>query len=85
MLYHGYTNIKDPYLPDNARVLNEAGYVVMTFDCKGWGRSRSGGISPLRLALYSRRPAQAWRDQVGRSAVGTARCPGGRIGRGPNG
>ena len=52
LLCHGYTGVKDLYLPDNARVLNDAGYVVMTFDYKGWGESE--GISPHRLAPYSR-------------------------------
>ena len=28
VLCHGYTGVKDLYLPDNARVLNEAGYIV---------------------------------------------------------
>ena len=28
VLCHGYTGVKDLYLPDNARVLNEAGYAV---------------------------------------------------------
>ena len=44
LLCHGYTGVKDLYLPDNARVLNEAGYVVMTFDYKGWGDSE--GVAP---------------------------------------
>ena len=52
LLCHGYTGVKDLYLPDNAWVLNEAGYVVMTFDYKGWGESE--GKSPHRLAPYSR-------------------------------
>jgi hypothetical protein len=30
-LCHGYIGVKDLYLPDNARVLNKAGSVVMTF------------------------------------------------------
>ena len=51
VLCHGYTGVKDLYLPDNARVLNEAGYVVLTFDYKGWGQSEG---SPSRLAPYSR-------------------------------
>ena len=51
VLCHGYTGVKDLYLPDNARVLNEAGYVVMTFDYKGWGDS-AGPRS--RLAPSSR-------------------------------
>ena len=49
MLCHGYTGVKDLYLPDNARVLNEAGYVVLTFDYKGWGdkrRRRGAGSRP---------------------------------------
>ena len=52
LLCHGYTGVKDLYLPDNARVLNEAGYVAMAFDYKGWGQSE--GVSPLRLAPHSR-------------------------------
>jgi hypothetical protein len=51
VLCHGYTGVKDLYLPDNARVLNEAGYVVLTFDYKGWGRSEG---PKSRLAPYSR-------------------------------
>ena len=43
--------MKDLYLPDNARVLNEAGYMVMTFDYKGWGESEG---ARTRLAPYSR-------------------------------
>ncbi len=52
LLGHGYTGVKDLYLPDNAKVLNEAGYVVMTFDSKGWGDSE--GVCPNRLVPYSR-------------------------------
>jgi uncharacterized protein len=51
VLCHGYTGVKDLYLPDNARVLTDAGYVTMTFDYKGWGNS-DGARS--RLAPYSR-------------------------------
>jgi dipeptidyl aminopeptidase/acylaminoacyl peptidase len=51
VLCHGYTGVKDLYLPDNARVLTEAGYVVMTFDYKGWGKSEG---PRSRLAPYSR-------------------------------
>ncbi len=51
VLCHGYTGVKDLYLPDNARVLNEAGYVVLTFDYKGWGTSEG---PRSRLAPMSR-------------------------------
>ncbi len=51
VLCHGYTGVKDLYLPDNARALTAAGYVAMTFDYKGWGDS-AGPRS--RLAPYSR-------------------------------
>ena len=51
VLAHGYTGVKDLYLPDNARVLNKAGYVVLTFDYKGWGASEG---PRNRLAPMSR-------------------------------
>jgi len=51
VLCHGYTGDKDLYLPDNARRLNEAGYVVMTFNYRGWGDSEG---PRSRLAPYSR-------------------------------
>ena len=51
VLCHGYTGVKDLYLPDTAAALNAAGYVVLTFDYKGWGSSEG---SPSRLAPYSR-------------------------------
>ena len=51
LLCHGYTGVKDLYLPDNARVLAEAGYVAMAFDYKGWGDSEG---PRGRLAPYSR-------------------------------
>jgi len=51
VLCHGYTGVKDLYLPDNARVLCDAGYAVLTFDYKGWGASEGARD---RLAPYSR-------------------------------
>ena len=51
VLCHGYTGVKDLYLPDNARVLVEAGYIVLAFDYKGWGESEG---PRTRLAPYSR-------------------------------
>ncbi len=51
VLSHGYTGVRDLYLPDIARVLTEAGYVVLTFDYKGWGDS-DGPKS--RLSPYGR-------------------------------
>jgi dipeptidyl aminopeptidase/acylaminoacyl peptidase len=51
VLCHGYTGVKDLYLPDNARALNAAGYAAMTFDYKGWGDSEG---PRSRLAPYSR-------------------------------
>ena len=51
VLCHGYTGVKSLYLPDNARVLMEAGYVVLTFDYKGWGASEG---PRTRLAPFSR-------------------------------
>src|SRR5688572_21191489 len=60
VLCHGYTGVKDLYLPDNAGVLNEAGYAVLTFDYKGWGASEGprrrcpGGADLPRLAAECR-------------------------------
>jgi uncharacterized protein len=51
VLCHGYTGVKDLYLPDNARLLNAAGYIVLTFDYKGWGASEG---PRSRLAPYGR-------------------------------
>lgn len=47
----GYTGIKDLYLNDMGRRLAAAGFVAMTFDYKGWGKSDG---PPLRLAPYGR-------------------------------
>ena len=51
VLCHGYTGIRNLYLPEIAGALNEAGYVVLTFDYKGWGDSEG---PKSRLAPYSR-------------------------------
>jgi uncharacterized protein len=51
LLCHGYTGVRNLYLPDTAKALTDAGYVVLTFDYKGWGDS-DGPKS--RLAPYSR-------------------------------
>src|SRR4051794_3492062 len=47
----GHTRVRNLSLPDIARILNGAGYVVLTFDYKGWGDSDG---PPARLAPYSR-------------------------------
>jgi alpha-beta hydrolase superfamily lysophospholipase len=48
----GYTGIKDLYLNDMARRLSQAGFVALTFDYKGWGKSE--GRPRLRLNPYGR-------------------------------
>ena len=60
LLCHGYTGVKNLYLPDNAESLNQAGYVAMAFDYKGWGDSEGSrtflGLQPEvdaeRIGLY---------------------------------
>jgi hypothetical protein len=47
----GYTGIKDLYLNDMGRRLAAAGFVALTFDYKGWGKSDG---AKLRLAPYGR-------------------------------
>jgi len=51
VLCHGYTGVRNLYLPDIARVLTDAGYVVLTFDYKGWGDSDG---PKTRLSPYGR-------------------------------
>jgi uncharacterized protein len=51
VLCHGYTGVRNLYLPEIARLFNAAGYVALTFDYKGWGDSE--GLKS-RLAPYSR-------------------------------
>jgi dipeptidyl aminopeptidase/acylaminoacyl peptidase len=51
VLCHGYTGVRNLYLPDIAGILNQEGYVVLTFDYKGWGDSEG---PRNRLAPYSR-------------------------------
>ncbi len=51
VLCHGYTGVRNLYLPDTAAALVEAGHVVLTFDYKGWGDS-DGPKS--RLSPYGR-------------------------------
>jgi alpha-beta hydrolase superfamily lysophospholipase len=48
----GYTGIKDLYLNDMARRLAAAGFIALTFDYKGWGKS--DGHPRLRLNPYGR-------------------------------
>jgi uncharacterized protein len=51
VLCHGYTGVRNLYLPDIARVLTGAGYAVLTFDYKGWGDSEG---PRSRLSPYGR-------------------------------
>ncbi|HEY0181981.1 MAG TPA: alpha/beta fold hydrolase [Rhodopila sp.] len=51
VLCHGYTGVRNLYLPDTAEALRDAGYVVLTFDYKGWGDSDG---PKARLSPYGR-------------------------------
>jgi uncharacterized protein len=51
LLCHGYTGVRNLYLPDTASELTRAGYVVLTFDYKGWGDSEG---PKSRLSPYGR-------------------------------
>lgn len=51
VLCYGYTGVRNLYLPDIAAAFTAAGYVVLTFDYKGWGDSEG---PRSRLAPYSR-------------------------------
>src|SRR6476660_9799816 len=51
ILCHGYTGVRNLYLPEIARHFSAAGYVVLAFDYKGWGDSEG---PRSRLAPYSR-------------------------------
>ena len=55
ILCHGYTGVKDLYLPDNAEWLRQAGYAVLTFDYKGWGESEGARhrLPPFRRVADS--------------------------------
>lgn len=55
VLCHGYTGVRSLYLPDIAAILNGAGYVVLTFDYKGWGDSdgQRSRLSPYGRVLDS--------------------------------
>ena len=57
VLCHGYTGVRNLYLPDNARVLNETGYVVLNFDYKGWGDSEGPrpGLRPTAVSPMCKR------------------------------
>lgn len=51
VLCHGYTGTRDLYLADAATALNDAGYIALTFDYKGWGTSEG---PTRRLDPYGR-------------------------------
>src|SRR5690242_19196501 len=51
VLCHGYTGVRNLYLPDIAKAMTDVGYVLLTIDYKGWGDSEG---SRSRLAPYSR-------------------------------
>jgi fermentation-respiration switch protein FrsA (DUF1100 family) len=91
VLCHGYTGVKDLYLPDNARVLTEAGYVVLTFDYKGWGESEGARsrlapysrVADVQAALTSSGPCRRW-TRGGSASTGRATAAPPWSGRAPS-
>ena len=57
VLCHGYTGVRSIYLPENAGVLAEAGYIVLSFDYKGWATAmgRKPGWRPIAASPTCRR------------------------------
>ena len=83
VLCHGYTGVKDLYLPDNARVLTEAGYVVLAFDYKAGERARGRARASLPTAgsrtCRPPSPSSARRRKwTRRASASTARATAGR-------
>lgn len=52
VLCHGYTGTRQIHLPDYAARLSEAGYMVLTFDYKGWGDSKGPKYRLARIAEW---------------------------------
>ena len=61
VLCHGYTGVKELYLPEHAARFADAGYIALIFDYKGWGASDAFPAPPSEANLTDAQTASITR------------------------